>query len=94
MPATNEFQLPESLTIVQAQSLHDQFEQLVEQESCEQIVLRADTVERTDTAGLQLLLALVLAAKDRQINLVWDRPSAGLLAGASTLGLRQALGLH
>lgn len=94
MAQITEFQLPESLTITQADTLHEQFENMIEQQSCEQIVLHAESVSRTDTAGLQLLLALCEAAKERQINMVWDKPSEKLLSGVDILGLRQSLGLH
>lgn len=94
MASANEFHLPDNLTILQAQILHDQFESLVDDEACEQLIVHGKSVERTDTAGLQLLLALVQAARERQIALVWDKPSDNLLASAATLGLTQALGLH
>lgn len=94
MSKATEFQLPESLTITQAENLHDQFEHLIDEATCDQLIVHGANVSRTDTAGMQLLLALLEAAREKQINFVWDKPSDKLIAGAEILGLKQSLGLH
>lgn len=94
MATTVDFKLPENLTIASVNQIHEQFESLVETKDCDQIQLQASDVERTDTAGVQLLLALVLASKERQIGIVWEKPSAKLCSAATLLGLDNALGFH
>lgn len=89
-----EFSLPENLTISHAHTLHDQLEALLETGSCEKLVMHAEHVSRADTAGMQLLLALMKVTKDRHIGLVWDQPSKKLIETAEVLGLRSALELH
>lgn len=86
--------LPDSLTVAQANSLHDEFENLLSKENIEELVVHADKVNRADTAGLQLMLAVVNATKERQIGLTWDKPSEKLVEVANTLGLNEALELH
>lgn len=89
-----EFQLPETLTIASIQPLHEQFEALIEDKNCDAILLKAADVQRIDTAGVQLLYALVMAAQERQIPLNWQAPSASLRQSAQVLGLASALGIH
>lgn len=89
-----EMNLPENLTISQAHALHDEFEELLNKENTEQLVVRAAKVARADTAGLQLMLAVVQVTKERRIDLKWDQPSEKLKETAYILGLNDALGLH
>lgn len=88
------FQLPENLTVANVHGLHEELEALVDQHDHDHIVLLADSVMRADTAGIQLLLAFVRSAKERQIALDWNNPSDKLIAAATVLGLDDALGLH
>ena len=94
MSSTVDLNLPESLIINQAHELHDEFETLLEKSSCSEIVLHADKVSRVDTAGIQLLLALVKATRERSIDVSWDAPSAKLQEVAGILGLSTELDLH
>jgi len=94
MATTLDFKLPENLTIANVQKLHEQFEELVNTPDCDQIQLLANEVNKTDTAGVQLLLALVSASKERQINVLWDKPSSSLKSAATLLGLDAPLGIH
>ena len=89
-----EFHLPESLTIANVNSLHEEFEALVNQPDCDKVVLQGRDVHRTDTAGVQLLLAFVFASRERQISIDWDQPSQKLINAASLLGLDTELGIH
>lgn len=94
MANTIEFDLPENLTIANIHPIHEQLEAMVDDQTHDQIVIHAAGVNRADTAGVQLLHAFVVAAKDRQISLDWDRPSKKLLEAADILGMTEALGIH
>lgn len=89
-----ELQLPENLTISKVHALHDEFEHALSANAGEEIVVHADKVSRADTAGLQLMLAVVKLGKERQMGVVWVKPSGVLLEVAVALGLKEALGLH
>ncbi len=88
------FQLPENLTIASVQGLHEQLEALVDQPDHDKVCVKADSVARADTAGVQLLLAFTQSLKERQIEWFWDAPSEKLVSAATVLGLDEALGLH
>lgn len=94
MASTIDFHLPENMTIANVGALHEEFEALVNEKDCEKVVLQAQDVQRTDTAGIQLLLAFVQASHDRQISVGWDAPSEKLCNAATLLGLDDALGIH
>ena len=94
MANTIDFQLPENMTIASVHNLHEDLESLINQPDCDNIVLQARDVQRTDTAGIQLLLAFCNASKERQISIVWDHPSEKLCHAVGLLGLDSALGIH
>lgn len=94
MAQTVEYQLPENLTVSNVQPIHEQFELLVDNQNNDHIILHAAAVQRADTAGIQLLYALVVAAKERQITLSWDKPSEKLRSAAHILGMAHHLGIH
>jgi|GEM_PF-2439513 len=89
-----EINLPEELTISQAHALHDEFEELLNKQNPEQLVVHASKVTRADTAGLQLMLTVVQITNERRIELKWDKPSEKFKETAYVLGLNNALGLH
>lgn len=94
MASTIDVHLPENLTIANVHGLHEQLEAIVGEKDYDRVVLQAEDVQRADTAGLQLLTAFVHAAKERQLNLDWDKPSDKLCSAASLLGLDGALGIQ
>ncbi|WP_370978916.1 lipid asymmetry maintenance protein MlaB [Agaribacterium sp. ZY112] len=94
MPDKLEFTLPESLTIAQAHALHDELEALIEKKEADELVLHASNVGRADTAGMQLMLALVRFGKERQMSISWDQPSEKIISAAKILGIHSELGLH
>lgn len=53
--------------------------------------LNAENLQRVDAAGLQALLALVIAAEQNSIQLHWENPSPVLQKAADLLGLREEL---
>ena len=94
MSSVLEYSLPESFTIASLHSIHEEFESMVNKKECDKIVLHASDVKKTDTAGLQLLVALVQSSNERQIEIDWDAPSEKLCSAAEILGLRHTLGIH
>ncbi len=94
MASTLNYELPEQLTVANVQALHEQLEHMVDDAKNDRIVLQASGVTRADTAGIQLLYALVLAAKERQIALSWEKPSEKLRIAAQILGMSEHLGIH
>lgn len=58
------------------------------------LVLKADEVERIDTATLQLLVAFVRDAKHRQVSVSWQSPTAIVYEAAGLLGVKNELGLE
>ncbi|WP_075185533.1 STAS domain-containing protein [Teredinibacter haidensis] len=94
MASTVNFNLPENLTIAHIHGLHEEFEALVDKQDCDVVVLKASSVQRADTAGLQLLLAFMQATRERQISVTWDHPSQTLCNAAKLLGVDVAIGIH
>ena len=89
-----EINLPENLTITNIHPVHELLEAMVDDQTHDQIVIHAAAVQRADTAGIQLLYAFAKAAKERQITLDWDQPSAKLISAAEILGMKDSLGFH
>jgi ABC-type transporter Mla MlaB component len=57
------------------------------------VELRAQELERIDTAGMQLLIAFVRAAREHGLQPSWRGISPALTSGAQLLGLSEALEL-
>lgn len=57
------------------------------------IVLKADKVERVDTAGLQLIIALKKKIEADGGSIVWQKPTQTLLDIAKLLGVDSILEL-
>ena len=57
------------------------------------IELKADQVEKADTAGLQLLLSVSRQVALQGGALVWKKPTKKLIDSANLLGLANELGL-
>jgi len=57
------------------------------------IVLIADKVERSDTAGVQLIYSFLQCAKKKDLAVTWKKPSANLLDIAEKLGMSRDLEL-
>lgn len=74
MAQSLDFELPDQLTVGYVQAIHEKLETLVDDKKNDHIVLHAAGVTRADTAGIQLLYAFVIAARERQIALTWQKP--------------------
>ena len=81
----------EALTIANAADLHAQLSKALEESSVIELV--ADSVEKVDTAGLQLLVALSRELEKVDGKMVWKEPSDVLLQAATTLGLTPYLAI-
>lgn len=87
--------LPKSLDISEINSSYEQFSnllsELVENTS---VTFNAQSLSRVDTAGVQLLVALVVELTTRKININWENTPDELINGANALGLFDLLKLH
>lgn len=82
--------MPADCRIADAGELHAQLKSAL---GSSQIVLDGTTVDRVDTAALQLLVVFQREAKQRERQLQWAGVSAPLYDAASQLGLTEALAL-
>lgn len=82
--------MPADCRIAEVGALHAQLCGALESS---QIVLDGTTVDRVDTAALQLLVVFQREAKKRERQLQWAGTSAPLYDAASQLGLTEALAL-
>ena len=94
MSNREEIALPENLTIAKIQAFHETLEAMVDNSSCDEYLMQSNAVSRVDTSGVQLLYAFVLAAHERKIKVTWDEPSDTLMTAVTTLGVKDALGIH
>jgi anti-anti-sigma regulatory factor len=82
---------PEVMDITVVGEFHSRFrEQLIDGSH---LCLDAGTVQRTDTAFLQMLAALFLDAATRGITIAWKAPSEKLIEAAQLLDLQDTLRL-
>ena len=84
--------LPTALTI---QSVSADHKDLIERISSIEapVQLDAGSIEEIDTAGMQLLLALVNELNAQSLKTEWQSPSEVLIQTAATLGMSEALAL-
>ena len=85
-------QCVQALTIANAADLHTKLKEAVESSS--DIELVADGVDKVDTAGLQLMVALSREIEKVNGTLVWKNPSEVLVQAVNTLGLRPYLAIN
>lgn len=87
----NRLVLDSSVVINKAGDLFKSLEQL--DTSSKEVEIDASKIEIIDSAILQLLLSYSLSLKEKNIKLIWHKPTDGLLNKASVLGLTELLGL-
>jgi anti-anti-sigma regulatory factor len=87
-------ELPSNLTIANIHPVHEQFEGVVNDKGSDHVTLKANAVERADTAGIQLIYAFVVAAKERQISIEWQAPSEKFCSAVELLGMKKSLDLN
>lgn len=83
--------LGDTLTIADASERHTEWKGLLAGAAA--IEIDASGVQGIDTAGLQLLAALVREAQARNLSLRWRAPTQALRDGAARLGLGPVLHL-
>jgi anti-anti-sigma regulatory factor len=92
MASKTTFSCGDALDIVHASSLYSRLQKSLEKSTT--IELKADAVEKADTAGLQLIAALSKEAAKTGGKLIWKKPSKTLTDAAERLGLSQSIGLN
>ena len=78
-----------ALTVEHAQNLRGRIHKALEKSTT--IELRASEVQKADTAGLQLILALFKEVEVLGGRCVWRSPSTALKESATILGLNKQL---
>lgn len=91
MAAKTQFTCGEILDVTEVTSLQSRLQKSLQKSFT--IELKAESVKKTDTAGLQLFVALAQEVRSNGGQLVWKKPSQALLEGAALLGLDKELGL-
>ncbi len=91
MAEKTSFSCGDSLDIQQVSALYKRLQKSVEKAI--NIELKADSVKKADTAGLQMFVSLRKELKSLGGDIVWKKPSDELLQAAKLLGLAQCLGL-
>jgi len=86
-----EFNLPESPSIVGVRALHRQLTELAASQS--DVSISASEVVKIDASSLQTLTAFVIAQKQNGHRVEWKACSAPFLDAAASLGLKEQLGL-
>jgi ABC-type transporter Mla MlaB component len=80
-----------SLSVAEAAGLKSRIQKALQKSST--IELNASEVQKADTAGLQLVLALIREVANADGRVVWKNPSKALIDAANLLGLGKELGL-
>lgn len=82
-------------TSLDINSVHDLQKRLAKSLSkASTIELKADQVDKADTAGLQLLLSVSRQVSHQGGQLIWKKPTKKLIDSAQLLGLATELGLN
>lgn len=92
MASKTTFSCGEHLDIAEAANLHSRLQKALTKSA--NIELKADAVQKVDTAGLQLFVALAREVAQTGGSLHWKKPSQVLMDTAKQLGLDGELGLQ
>lgn len=90
-PKSTSYQLPDKMTIVNAEHVYNELEALLTEEQLHSI--DGSAVTQIDTAGLQILASLKRTMQGEGTTLTWGAVSEPLKAAGSMSGLSQVLGL-
>ena len=93
MKKTLDCRLPGNCSISHIAALRQELMALLSQKGKSSVALHADEVHKVDTAGVQLLYALVMALQAKGVQWAWVDPSQKLKASAKLLGLSALLKL-
>lgn len=75
----------DNLTIAGVSLLHQDLKAAVN--DADEIIIKADNVERVDAATLQLFAALFRDSDKLEISVHWDQPSLAVINSINILGL-------
>ncbi|ODS23974.1 hypothetical protein AB835_06070 [Candidatus Endobugula sertula] len=81
----------DALTIANVAAIHHKIQEALKNSS--NIELAASDVEKVDTAGLQVFVALQKEVEKTHGQLIWKNPSDALRKAADTLGLTKCISL-
>ena len=82
----------EVVDISTASDLYQQLNNVLQQEG--PVTLNAESIERIDTAALQMFVCFVQEVQRRNRQVHWQSPTEALLRSANHLGLKQVLHLN
>ena len=85
------FSCGDSIDIHLAAAMHKRLQKSMQKALT--IELKADTVNKADTSGLQVFVCLRKELKALGGDVIWKNPSEKLCQSAQLLGLTEALGL-
>ena len=91
--ATATLNLPPYLGIAQVAEMYTNIQSLLNTMS-KKIEINAGEVESVDTAGLQLLMALIKQSRTNGIQIVWETISPKLMKSAELLNIKPMLSIH
>ena len=91
MTSKTTFSCGESLDITNALSLYARLQKALQRSTT--IELKAESVQKADTAGLQLFVSLIQELNTTGGQIIWKKPSPALLSAAEQLGLSTQLKL-
>jgi anti-anti-sigma regulatory factor len=91
MPSPVSVELPEKLTIVSVDALHEQFEPLLQNSA--ELILSAESVARVDTAGLQIMASVCQSLRKQNISFSWSGVPEVLRESAAQLGMTELISL-
>jgi len=80
------------VNIAKADALHHELEEIIKVAS--PAAIKAETVQRVDTAVLQLLSSFIISMSELELSVTWDGVSEELQVAAKLLGLEEALNLQ
>lgn len=81
-----------NLDISQASGLHAALTKALQRKP--PFVLDGSQIERTDTAGMQILAAFCHTVRHQKIEFRWHKPSINLLKSTELLGMHTLLGIE
>lgn len=84
-------ELPENLTISGVEKLHQELEVIAQQDKS--VVIDASRVAKVDTAGVQLVCALVMDLAKHNLAYSWGEVSEVFRNASRILGLEGKMGL-
>ncbi len=84
--------LGELLCITNAESMYKRFIKALSVSNT--IEIKADKVQKVDTAGLQIVVAVKRKLDKSGGNIMWNKPSKELIDSARILGVSSIIGLN